>query len=291
MAATKKPKSAKSMDVTSASMASPSHTAKPVIVSNRPMIKDPMVNSGDTPATDLDNPTTSPVLPTRTAKTITPTGSDTEKAKPAPDPKAESDTAPELEPRQVPQLVKNMQREKAAEQAANKTEDKTEDKIEDKTKDTAETSTEAEMEYKKPAPQNTEGKDVEKPPALLEPDSGTPVAENEESSLDDEHADTEVERTESSAESTEMTPGAVSSVDELDASDEDTPDQPDELAKADAAEAKETARVERIQELIDEKTYFLPIKTATKKSTKLGVLVLLIAAAAAAGYYYMFTQR
>lgn len=251
MAATKKPKSTKSMDMKNPKTTKPSHTARPVIVSNRPMIKDPMVHAADVPATDLDEPSTSPILPKVTAKIITPT----ESAAPSEPTNPSSDTAPELDAQQVPQLVKSAQKEKAAEIAKQVTEDAA--VVPEKPADMAE---------KKDAKLSTE-------PTDQDDAKDTP----EETQSPDENAS---EDAEDASDSTEP---------ELDAPA--SPDQPDEMAKADAEEAKLTARAEHIQELMEDKTYFLPIKTSAKNSTKAGVLVLLIAAAAAAGYYYMFTQR
>lgn len=282
MAATKKSskepaktKTSKSMDVTNAQATNPGHTARPVIVSNRPMIKDPMVNVGDTPATDLDTPTTSPVLPARTAKTIAPK-TDAIQAEDKPELNKKtgepSDTAPELD-HQVPQLVKNIQREKAAES-----------EVPEEHGAKSETSPEEDEQA------NTE-KTGDMPPDDVEAEAtSSESAEESAPEGSDEENDSHASAEDSSQGDTQDTTEDSSEDSPADGADKTT-DQPDELSKADAEEAKATARAERIQELVDDKTYFLPIKSSTKNSTKAGVLLVLIVVAAAAAYYYMFTQR
>ncbi|HVX24523.1 MAG TPA: hypothetical protein VG992_04255, partial [Candidatus Saccharimonadales bacterium] len=84
MATAKKPKPAgkKIIDVAHPGTAKPSATAKPIIVTNRPILKDPMMVTTDSAQPKAsDVPATAPILPpsskrpkvtTRTSKTIAP---------------------------------------------------------------------------------------------------------------------------------------------------------------------------------------------------------------------------
>ena len=269
MAATKKPKTtpkAKSIDVTSPEPAQPDHTSRPIIVSNRPMIKDPMMTAAKpAPAT----PSTSPVLPTRVAKTIVPQSEaspaeDDSKSAEKPEETPSSDTAPEVEDRQVPQLVKAIQREKAEAEAAQAQE-----------------------------PDATDTDVPASPDAPVVPPA-TPDAPSEEptDSADSETDETPPEATDLPVESEGPAPDTEEATDVSTPDTADATNQPtdkdgttlDEAAKQVTDGQKETQAQEHIQQLIDQKTYYLPIKVAKKRHTFL-VLLLLIGIAAAAYFY------
>ena len=236
------------------------------------MIKDPMVTVSK-PDPAQATPGTSPVLPTRVAKTIVPQAEpvapDEAEKPPEETPITEPsiDTAPEVEDRQVPQLVKAIQREKAAEAEAEAQKSE---------------STDTEVQ--------TAPDEAEEPPAALETESDEStdtidspldeIPEATEPSGQPEAPGTNAEETSTDATTPENTDTANQSMD----SDQD-PTTLDEAAKQVTDGQKETQAQEHIQQLIDQKTYYLPIKVAKKRHTF--VALLLLVGLAAAGYFYV----
>ncbi len=300
MAATKKPKpSKKTMDVAHPDTTAPDASSRPIIVSNRSIIQDPMMTQGSADKTmdsDLREPTTSPEVPTKPEKVIEPSVTKSPVTT-----KQSNETAPPLTSDSVSRQAKTIKPISVTDgSAAAGSGDQTDSapvkkpqnkpaaisppevsadlptKLEDMPKpkpaaDTAPPDQKPDQQPAKPSTKSTGGSEA----TDTEQTEDTPTEHDHASSKDEdkveEIADTDTADHTKSPDDTETT------------------DEPDETSKDAAAEAKAAAEAEHLQELIDEKTYFVPTKHASRKGGGVVVfLVVLIAAAAAV--VYMMTQ-
>lgn len=275
MAATKKPKSdKKTMDVAHPETTVPDETSRPIIVSNRTIIQDPMVAPDQTMNSDFREPTTSPVVPTRLQKTIKPSAikktEDADNAAPPP-----SENVARQGKSVKPITIVGPAETEAQNMKA------------------PDVSSSAKKDLDKDAPTEVTAPEEDTPPAPTEDSSKKPTPESEMVDKSSTVAPKPTPAAEKKEESAE-TDSSAKSDDESDhesddEADDKATDEPDQASKDAAEEAKAAEQEEHLKELIDEKTYFVPIKHASGKGGS-AILFLLVVIAAAATVAYMVTQ-